>query len=31
MYYGENMTIVGTGNVEHEALVDLAEQHFGKL
>lgn len=31
MYFGENMIIVGTGNVEHQMLVDLAEQHFGKL
>lgn len=31
MYYGENMIIIGTGNVEHQMLVDLAEQHFGKL
>ena len=31
MYYGENMVIVGTGNVEHDKLVDLAEKHFGKL
>ena len=31
MYYGENMTIIGTGNVEHQMVVDLAEKHFGKL
>ena len=31
MYFGENMIIVGTGNVEHQMLMDLAEQHFGKL
>jgi mitochondrial-processing peptidase subunit beta len=31
MYYGENMIIVGTGNVEHQMLVDLSEKHFGKL
>ena len=31
MYFGENMIIVGTGAIEHEQLVDLAEQHFGKL
>lgn len=30
-YYGENMVIVGTGAVEHQQLVDLSEQHFGKL
>ena len=31
MYFGENMVIVGTGSIEHNQLVDLAEQHFGKL
>lgn len=31
MYFGENMVMVGTGNVNHDQLVDLAEQHFGKL
>jgi predicted Zn-dependent peptidase len=31
MYYGENMVIVATGNVEHQMVVDLSEQHFGKL
>jgi mitochondrial-processing peptidase subunit beta len=31
MYFGENMIIVGTGNVEHQMLVDLSEKHFGKL
>mmetsp|Transcript_42296 Transcript_42296/g.64860 ORF Transcript_42296/g.64860 Transcript_42296/m.64860 type:complete len:284 (-) Transcript_42296:268-1119(-) len=31
MYYGENIVIVGTGNIEHNTLVDLAEQHFGRL
>jgi predicted Zn-dependent peptidase len=25
MYFGENMVIVGTGNVNHNELVDLAE------
>ena len=25
MYFGENMIIVGTGNVEHQMLTDLAE------
>ena len=30
-YYGENMVIVGTGAVEHQQLVDLAEQHFGNM
>lgn len=27
-YFGENMVIVGTGDVNHEQLVDLVEQHF---
>ena len=31
MYFAENMIIVGTGNINHNQLVDLAEQHFGKL
>lgn len=30
-YFGENMVIVGTGAVEHQQLVDLAEQHFGNM
>ena len=30
-YFGENMIIVGTGNVKHNVLVDLAEEHFGKI
>lgn len=30
-YYGENMVIVGTGAVEHQQLVDLAERHFSSL
>lgn len=30
-YFGENMVIVGTGQVEHQQLVDLAEQHFSSL
>lgn len=30
-YHGENMVIVGTGAVEHQQLVDLAEQHFGNM
>jgi len=25
MYFGENMTIIGTGSVDHQQLVDLAE------
>jgi len=31
MYFGENIIIVGTGNIEHQMLLDLAERHFGKL
>lgn len=31
MYYGENMMVVGTGNIDHDQLVDLTEQHFGRL
>ena len=31
MYYGENLMVVGTGNIEHQQLVDLTEQHFGRL
>jgi mitochondrial-processing peptidase subunit beta len=30
-YFGENMVIVGTGAIEHQQLVDLAEQHFGNV
>ena len=30
-YFGENIVIVGTGNVVHEELVDLSEKHFGHL
>ena len=25
MYYGENMMVVGTGNIDHDQLVDLTE------
>jgi len=31
MYFGENLVIVGTGDISHDQLVDLAEQHFGRL
>ena len=31
MYFGENMIICASGCVEHNQIVDLAEQHFGKL
>lgn len=31
MYYGENMTVVGTGAIDHQQLVDQVEQHFGRL
>jgi predicted Zn-dependent peptidase len=27
-YYGENMVIVGSGDVHHERLTELAEKHF---
>lgn len=30
-YYGDNIVLVGSGNVNHEDLVDLAEQHFSSL
>ena len=30
-YYGENMVIVGTGDVDHQQLVDLAEQYFSTV
>jgi processing peptidase subunit beta len=30
-YTGENMVIVGTGNIQHQQLVDLAEAHFSKV
>lgn len=30
-YYGDNMVIVGTGNVKHEEIVDMAEEKFGKV
>ena len=28
-YFGENMVIVGSGDVNHAELVDMAKQHFG--
>lgn len=31
MYFGENMVVVGTGNIEHQQLCDLVETHFGNL
>ena len=31
MYFGENMMVIGTGNIEHQQLVDLTEEHFGRL
>jgi len=30
-YYGNNMVIVGTGNVNHDEIVDMAEEKFGKV
>lgn len=30
-YYGDNMVIVGTGNINHDQLVDLCEQHFSTV
>jgi processing peptidase subunit beta len=30
-YFGENMVIVGTGKIEHQMLVDLAEQYFSSV
>jgi len=30
-YFGENMIIVGTGKIDHQTLVDLAEQYFSNL
>ena len=31
MYFGENMIIVATGSVSHDQIVDLAENHFGRV
>eukprot|EP00347_Sterkiella_histriomuscorum_P022409 403338596 len=30
-YYGENMVIVGTGNVNHQQLVELSEKNFNSV
>lgn len=30
-YYGENIVIVGTGNVDHNKLVELAQKGFNSL
>ena len=30
-YFGKNMVLVGTGSVEHQMLVDLAEKHLSKF
>lgn len=30
-YYGTNMVIVGTGNVNHDQLVELAQKNFSSL
>lgn len=30
-YYGENLVIVATGNVNHNEIVDMAEHRFGKV
>jgi len=30
-YFGENIVIVGTGNVNHQVLVDLSERHFQRF
>lgn len=30
-YFGENMVIVGTGAIEHQQLVDLAEKYFSNV
>jgi predicted Zn-dependent peptidase len=29
-YYGENMVIVGTGEISHDNLVNFAEKYFTK-
>ena len=28
-YFGDNMVIVGTGDISHEELVEMADKHFG--
>lgn len=30
-YCGENISIIGTGAIRHQDLVDMAEQHFAQL
>jgi predicted Zn-dependent peptidase len=30
-YYGDNITVVATGDVNHAAIVDAVEQNFGSL
>jgi len=30
-YYGENVVVVGSGNINHQQLVDLVEQHFASM
>ena len=30
-YFGDNMCIIGTGNVDHQQLVDLSEKYFHTL
>jgi len=30
-YYGENITVVATGNVSHEKVCEAVQQHFGSL
>ena len=30
-YFGENMVVVGAGNIDHQMLVDLVEQHLSGL
>ena len=30
-YYGDNLVVVGTGNHDHNELVDLVEQHFSNV
>jgi processing peptidase subunit beta len=30
-YFGDNMVVVGTGNVNHDQLVDLVDKHFSTI
>lgn len=30
-YYGDNLVVVATGNVNHDEIVDMAEEKFGKV